>query len=67
LAISVTTQYDDTSATIGSNKVYSAIQQLGGQAGRNKKVSIPARPYLKLTQDDYDEILHETENYLQNK
>lgn len=58
LAMSITTQYDDTSAVIGSNKVYAAIQQLGGQAGRNKKVNIPARPYLNLSEDDYKNILN---------
>jgi phage virion morphogenesis protein len=66
LAASVNTQYDDESVVIGSNKDYAAIHQLGGKAGRNKKVSIPARPYLKLTDDDFDEILHETEKYLKD-
>lgn len=63
LATSVTTQYDDDSAVIGSNKDYARIHQLGGNAGRGKKVKIPARPYLYLTNDDFDEILHETEKY----
>ena len=66
LASSVTTQYDDNSAVIGSNKEYARIHQLGGQAGRNKSVEIPARPYLYLTNDDFDEILHETEKYLKD-
>lgn len=56
LALSITTQYDNNSAIIGSNKVYAAIQQLGGNAGKNKKVNIPARPYLNLSEDDYNEI-----------
>lgn len=64
LALSVTTQYDDTSAVIGSNKVYAAIHQLGGQAGKNKKTTIPARPYLSLTNEEYEEILSLVENYL---
>lgn len=67
LASSVNIYYDNDSAIIGSNLPYAAIHQLGGQAGRNKKVQIPARPYLKLTDDDFDEILFETENYLQDK
>ena len=33
-------------AVIGSNKIHATIHQLGGQAGRNKKTTIPARPYL---------------------
>ena len=56
LASSVNTYYDNDSAVIGSNLEYAAIHQLGGQAGRNKSVEIPARPYLKLTDDDFDEI-----------
>ena len=49
---------------IGSNLDYAAIHQLGGQAGKNKKVEIPARPYLKLTDDDFNEILDATKNFL---
>ena len=64
LASSISTQYDDESAIIGSNLDYAAIHQLGGQAGKNKKVTIPARPYLKLTDDDFEEILTETEKFL---
>lgn len=64
LALSVTTQYDDTSAVIGSNKVYAAIHQLGGQAGRNKKVIIPTRPYLKLNEYDYSNIYKSINKYI---
>ena len=64
LAASINTYYDNDSAVIGSNLEYAAIHQLGGQAGRNKSVEIPARPYLKLTDDDYNEINHEIEKYL---
>lgn len=66
LAASINTYYDNDSAIIGSNLDYAAIHQLGGLAGKNKKVQIPARPYLKLTDDDFDEILYETENYLKD-
>ena len=64
LASSVSTVYDDNSAVIGSNLVYAAIHQLGGQAGKNKKTTIPARPYLKLTDDNFEEILTKTEKFL---
>ena len=64
LASSISTQYDDESVVIGSNLDYAAIHQLGGQAGKNKKVEIPARPYLKLTDDDFNEILDATKHYL---
>jgi len=39
---------------VGTNMIYGAIQQLGGQAGGG--VEIPARPYLGLSADDVDEI-----------
>lgn len=64
LAASINTYYDNDSAVIGSNLEYAAIHQLGGQAGKNKSVEIPARPYLKLTEDDFNEILQETVKFL---
>ena len=63
LASSVTTAYDNNSAVIGSNLAYAAIHQLGGQAGKSKKTTIPARPYLKLTDNDFEEVISEVENY----
>ena len=36
-------------ARIGSNKKYAAIHHLGGQAGRGKKLTLPARPYLPIS------------------
>ena len=63
LASSVSTAYDNDSAVIGSNLTYAAIHQLGGQAGRNKKITIPARPYLKLTDDENIEILEAIEDF----
>ena len=64
LAASINTYYDNDSAVIGSNLEYAAIHQLGGQAGKNKSVEIPARPYLLLTDDDYKEISDEINKYL---
>ena len=60
----ITIQYNNETAIIGSNKVYAAIHQLGGQAGKNQKVTIPARPYLQLSDDDYQYILRTINNYL---
>jgi phage virion morphogenesis protein len=42
--------------SVGSNRRYAAIQQLGGQAGRGKAVYVPPRPYLGLSEDDRQEI-----------
>ena len=38
----------------GKSAAYAMIQQFGGQAGRGKKVTIPARPTLPITQDGKD-------------
>ena len=48
LAASVFAQADRDSAFIGVGKVYAAIHQFGGQAGRGRKVAIPARPFLPI-------------------
>lgn len=64
LAASITSSYDETSAIVGTNKAYAAIHQLGGNAGRNKKTKIEARPYLKLKEKDLDIILKITTDYL---
>lgn len=51
LAGSISTDYDGATAVVGSNLAYAAIHQFGGQAGRNRKVKIPARPYLPITEN----------------
>lgn len=48
LVASLTTQSGNDFARIGTNKVYAAVHHLGGQAGRGRKVSLPARPYLPI-------------------
>ena len=37
--------------TVGSTPKYAAIQQFGGKAGRGRKVTIPARPFLPIHQN----------------
>lgn len=49
LAAAVTPSHDPISAMLSVAKPYARIQQLGGQAGRGRKVTIPARPYLPIT------------------
>ena len=64
LASSISTYYDNDSAVIGSNLDYAAIHQLGGQAGKNQFVTIPARPYLQLTNEDFEKFIFTIEKYL---
>ena len=66
LASSITSCYDYESAIVGSNKVYAAIHQFGGNAGRDKKVQIPARPYLGLTNVEFNIVIQQTYQQLLN-
>ncbi|PAF49600.1 phage virion morphogenesis protein [Helicobacter sp. 12S02232-10] len=47
---SIGTKTTSNSVILGTNvsKGYAAIHQFGGYAGKNKKVKIPARPYLPI-------------------
>lgn len=48
-----------------SARDYAAIQQKGGDAGRNRRVRIPARPYLVLQDEDRAEMRETARRYLQ--
>ena len=37
---------------LGTNKIYGLIHQLGGKAGRGRKVKMPARPFLVFQKED---------------
>ncbi len=41
---------------ISANKVYAAIHHFGGKAGRGRKVTIPARPYMMVQDEDWVEM-----------
>lgn len=66
LASSVHAAFDKKSAAVGTNLVYAAIHNFGGQAGRNHAVTIPARPFLQLTEKDAQEITDEVNEYFMN-
>lgn len=48
LSQSFTQKVTGSSAQVGTNKQYAAIHQFGGKAGRNKRVTIPARPFMPI-------------------
>ena len=48
LRTSLTYKLGNQSVTIGTNKEYAPIHQFVGNAGRGKKVIIPARPFLPI-------------------
>jgi len=52
------TNVTEDSVTVGASPVYALIHQMGGKAGRGRKVTIPARPYLGLS-DNERELLKE--------
>lgn len=60
----------NSSVQITSSPVYAAIQQFGGKAGRGRKVTIPARPFLPVTPsgtlypDEQREVLEALKAYL---
>ena len=39
-----------------ANKVYAAIHNYGGQAGRGRKVTIPGREFMLIQDEDWQEI-----------
>lgn len=61
----ITAESNNNQAIVGSNKVYAAIHQFGGMAGRGRKVKIPARPFLQLTEQDEADILEDVQDYWQ--
>lgn len=46
---------DPKSLEFGTNVIYGAIHQFGGETGRGHKVSIPPRPYLGADAEDVEE------------
>ena len=59
--------------TVANTMRYAAIQQFGGKAGRGRKVTIPARPFLPVKPDgsiypaDQAEILKALNQYLSGR
>lgn len=51
---SITARAGADRVIVGTNLVYARIHQMGGMAGRNKKVRIPARPYLMVQEEDWE-------------
>jgi len=55
LGDSITHLSNSKFAEWGSNRIYAAIHQLGGKAGRGHKVNIVARAFLGISKaDDFD-------------
>jgi phage virion morphogenesis protein len=61
---SITSRASRTGVEIGTNLAYGALHQFGGQAGRGRKITVPARPYLGLSTADEDKIETLAQDYL---
>jgi len=57
LAASISKNVQGNTLTVGTNKAYAAIHQFGGQAGRGRKVTIPARPFLVVQDEDIEDMM----------
>jgi phage virion morphogenesis protein len=49
---------------VGTNRVYGAIHQFGGRAGRGGSAKIPARPYLMVQDEDWPEMVEQLGDYI---
>ncbi|EFH23696.1 hypothetical protein NEIPOLOT_00440 [Neisseria polysaccharea ATCC 43768] len=54
---------DNDTALVGTNIVYAAIHNFGGMAGRNRKVRIPQREFLTLTDNDKQALMDDVQDY----
>jgi phage virion morphogenesis protein len=43
-------QNDEATVEVGSSMAYAAIHQFGGKTGKGHRTTIPARPYLGLSE-----------------
>lgn len=49
---------------LGSNRIYAAIHQFGGEAGRNKSVTIPQREFLGFNDEDIKEFEETVKDFI---
>ena len=63
---SFSTFSDNDTALVGTNLVYAAIHNFGGMAGRGRKVRIPQREFLVLSNDDKQALMDDVQDYFAN-
>ncbi|SUB23921.1 phage virion morphogenesis protein [Avibacterium avium] len=59
--------YNDKNVEFGSDAKYARLHQFGGKAGRGKKVTIPKRPWLGVSQNDEQKLLRKATALLQRQ
>ncbi len=63
---SITRRVSRSGVEIGTNRVYAAIHQFGGKAGRGQAITIPARAYLGLSAADEGRVEALIQSYLRS-
>lgn len=63
---SISKAADNDTALVGTNMVYAAIHNFGGMAGRGRKVRIPQREFLTLTDQDKQDLMDDVQDYFAN-
>lgn len=67
LAASIESDFDDASASVGTNVIYAAIQHYGGVTSPNSMIpnkEISARPFLGLGEQQEEDILDVLQGFL---
>ncbi len=59
--------YNNKNVEFGSDAKYARLHQFGGKAGRGKKVTIPKRPWLGVSQQDEQKLLRKATALLQRQ
>jgi len=62
---SITHEPSSDQVAVGTNVIYAAIHQFGGQAGRGHAVQIDARPYLGISGEDELDINDIVADYIE--
>lgn len=68
---SIFKKYDNTSAVVGTNKIYAAVHQFGGnhsakstKTKKIKSIKVPARPFLTLPDKELKKIKKKVETWI---
>lgn len=59
--------YDNDHVEFGSDAKYARLHQFGGNAGRGRKVKIPARPWLGINESDGQKLLKNLPHFYNDK
>ena len=59
--------YNDQNVEFGSDAKYARLHQFGGKVGRGGKVTIPARPWLGVSEQDEQKLLRKATALLQRQ